>query len=219
MAQFTVTLNSKVNSPPDAIGFNNIIIPDPADVFTFTVIDFTTGTNPQYHDPDGDDPLNVKVLTLPDAPDGVLKLDGVDVIINQEISIIDINASKLTFEPTETVNAFNSEFTFDMSDIGSALYSGLPDGKIEFTVGAQVNQPPTVGDGDQTIEWAASLIFTRAMFTAQTTPAYSDPEGDVADKLKILSLPVDGLLQVDGVDVTINVYLFMYLIMLMKMEI
>lgn len=57
----------------------------------FTVIDFTS----KYTDPDGDPLVKVKIVSLP--PNGVLKLNGVPVIANQEILVADL--SKLTFEP------------------------------------------------------------------------------------------------------------------------
>ena len=41
-------------------------------------------------------------------------------------------------------------------------------------------------------------------FTSNTTPAYADPEGDVADKLKIIDLPSTGSLQFNGIDVSAN---------------
>jgi len=68
-----------------------------------------------------------------------------------------------------------------------------------------VNQPASeVGDGSATINYGETLVYTRAMFTTNTTPPYADPEGDAALNLKVLSLPIAGLLKLSGVNITIN---------------
>ncbi|MDO8994605.1 MAG: Ig-like domain-containing protein, partial [Daejeonella sp.] len=95
----TVTVSiTVVNNPPVV---SNIVktgtgpLPIP-----FTVADFTT----KYTDPNGDPLVKVKIATLPS--NGVLKLNGVPVIINQEIPVADLGG--LTFEPalnfTGTIN-------------------------------------------------------------------------------------------------------------------
>lgn len=77
----------------------------------------------------------------------------------------------------------------------------------QYTVNvtAYENQPPSsVGDGSSTIDYGETLVYTRAMLTSALSPAYSDPEGDPADKLKIITLPGKGKLKLNGVDVIIN---------------
>ena len=69
---------------------------------------------------------------------------------------------------------------------------------------AKVNQPPTIGDGSDTVAHAATIVFASADFTTGTTPAYSDPEGDAANLLRIDSLPANGTLKVSGTPVSLN---------------
>jgi hypothetical protein len=42
------------------------------------------------------------------------------------------------------------------------------------------------------------------MFTTNTVPPYSDPEGDAALNLKVLTLPTIGLLKYNAINVTLN---------------
>jgi gliding motility-associated-like protein len=73
----------------------------------FTVTDFTS----KYTDPDGDPLVKVKIQTLP--PNGVLKLNGIPVTINQEIPVADL--AKLTFEPALNWSG-TTNFTWNGSD-------------------------------------------------------------------------------------------------------
>ena len=74
-----------------------------------------------------------------------------------------------------------------------------------ITVDSYENLPASeVGDGSATINYGETLVYTRAMFTTNTTPPYADPEGDAALNLKVLSLPIAGLLKLSGVNITIN---------------
>ena len=73
----------------------------------FTVADFTS----KYTDPDGDPLVKVRIQTLP--PDGVLKLNGIPVTINQEIPVADL--AKLTFEPALNWSG-TTNFTWNGSD-------------------------------------------------------------------------------------------------------
>ena len=70
---------------------------------------------------------------------------------------------------------------------------------------AYTNQAPTtVGDGTETTAYGNTIVYTRAMFTTNTTPPYSDPEGDAALNLKVITLPTIGTLQLNAVNVTLN---------------
>lgn len=73
----------------------------------FTVTDFTS----KYTDPDGDPLVKVRIQTLP--PNGVLKLNGIPVTINQEIPVADL--AKLTFEPALNWSG-TTNFTWNGSD-------------------------------------------------------------------------------------------------------
>lgn len=74
-----------------------------------------------------------------------------------------------------------------------------------ITVDSYTNLPPTqVGDGAESTNHSEDIVFTGAMFTTNTTPAYADPEGDAALNLKITSLPASGTLKFSGVAVLLN---------------
>ena len=64
--------------------------------------------------------------------------------------------------------------------------------------------PATVGDNTILFGYGVAKVFAAADFTTNTTPAYSDPEGDLPYKLKITSLPTSGSLSFNGSPVTIN---------------
>ena len=71
--------------------------------------------------------------------------------------------------------------------------------------GAYINQPPSaVGDFSTTIDNRTTETLTSAMFTTGTTPPYSDPEGDVADAVRIDTLPSLGILIYDSTNVTVG---------------
>ena len=71
-----------------------------------------------------------------------------------------------------------------------------------ITVDEYTNLPPSlVGDGAETTAHDTDIVFSRVMFTTNTVPAYSDPEGDAALNLKITSLPDSGELYDNGVQI------------------
>lgn len=121
MANFNITITAYDNQPP--------VIGDGARSAThgeevvFTRADFTTNTTPPYSDPEGDLPLNLKVLALP--LEGTLKLSGVDVVLNQEISFItDIDAGNFTFVgDIANLGDADINFEFSISDAGSGNFS------------------------------------------------------------------------------------------------
>ncbi len=122
MATFTINVNQYVNLPPDAIGDNEVTTTN-RQTFVFSQADFTTNTTPPYDDPEGDGPYKLKVKTLPSQ--GLVKLNGINVTINQEILFTQINSGLLTYVPTDTNAAFSVDFDFDISDLGSQQFSGL----------------------------------------------------------------------------------------------
>ncbi|WP_168188881.1 retention module-containing protein [Thiomicrorhabdus sediminis] len=74
---------------PDAAGGNVITCEDTT--YTFTVSDFN------YSDADGDAMQSVRIDSLP--ADGVIYLDGQAISAGTEVSVADVTAGKLTFEP------------------------------------------------------------------------------------------------------------------------
>jgi large repetitive protein len=119
MANFTINISGPANQPPTigdgerSTSYGTMVV--------FKRADFTTNTTPPYSDPEGDAPLNLKVTSLPAG--GTLKLDGIDVTINQEIPFSDIDLNKLTYTPDNANTAAHDvTFGFEISDTGSATY-------------------------------------------------------------------------------------------------
>lgn len=65
-------------------------------------------------------------------------------------------------------------------------------------------RPIAVGANTISILNRTTHVFTLANFTTETSPVYSDPEGDALSYIKILQLPLNGTLKLSGVDVTLN---------------
>lgn len=70
--------------------------------------------------------------------------------------------------------------------------------------GLSNGRPVSIGANTISILNRATHIFTLANFTTQTSPAYSDPEGDALSYVKILTLPPAGTLKLSGVAVQLN---------------
>ena len=196
---YTITNSGLQNGRPTQIGANTISLAYGA-THVFTLANFTTETTPAYSDPEDDALSLIKILTLPSV--GTLKLNGVDVIVGDQITSGQISSGNFTY--VATVDG-DYNFTFDAADVGSNSLSGLSTGIITMSVAVAVNLPPSVvGDNTFNLVYAESKVFTVADFTSGTTPAYVDPEGDPALSVKILTLPANGNLVHNGTNVIVN---------------
>ena len=203
MGLYTINIEAKVNKKPTAIGNNTIVVNHGA-THVFSEANFTTQTVPPYSDPDGDPIKIVQVITTISPGTGDLLYNGSPITNGQEIPMTGIVAGLLTYvSDSGTDTGYNDSFTFDVSDTGSEQFSGLT-GTITMSVSAYVNQAPTSGNNSATIAHASTKVFTVADFTTGTTPAYSDPEGDAAQNLRVNSLPANGTLMLSGSPVTVN---------------
>lgn len=203
MALFTITTLGYINQPPSQIGNNSVEIPIGGS-HVFTLANFTTETNPQYLDPEGDSVSMIKIVSISGSNISV-KLSGIDVIPGQEIPASEIALGNLTAVDDGINNSYhNLSLTFNLSDTGSNTFSS---GSGIMTVEAieEVNSPPTsVGNRTEEINYGDTLVFNRDMFTTLTTPQYSDPENDPAGSLKITSLPNLGSLKLNGNAISAN---------------
>lgn len=201
MAEVTINVNAQSNNPPSQVGNNSFNL-NHKQTYIITVDDLTTNTIPEYLDPEGDDPENLRVSAIPST--GELQLSASAVSVNDIIPFTSIAANNLIYvaEPT-TETAYTDTATFEISDVGSSTYSS-GSGTLTFNVLAKVNEPPTIGDNEDTMDYGDTYVFDTAFFTTGTTPAYSDPEGDAAYLLQIKSLPVGGTLWFNGKEVIIN---------------
>jgi hypothetical protein len=206
MATFTITINSTQNNPPNQVG-NVTFTLDHGGTKVFSKNDFTINTIPQYNDPEGDDLLKIKITNL-NLVNGVFRNTNTSsqININDEILTTDLNSGFIVYDADNTNNdEYSASFSFQVADVGSSTYYTDEDGIVTLDVNAYENLEPTqVGDNSITIEYGETIIFTRAMFTSQTTPPYSDPEGDAALNLKITGLPQDGAIKLNGSNVLLN---------------
>lgn len=203
MSILTLDYQSRPNQRPSRSGQRTLSL-DHDELYTFTVADFTTLTSPTYADPEGDALEAVKITALPGT--GQLLLSSVPISVNDEISSANIAAGNFEYQADPGTTAFykDSATRFQVSDVGSSLFRTTSE-SIVFNVAEQENQAPaTVGDGEMNLDYGETGVFTRAMFTTQTTPPYSDPEGDAALNLRIDSLPTLGDIQLSGVSVIAN---------------
>lgn len=202
MGTMTMDVAGIVNQPPSSIGKVAVTL-DYNELYAFTLIDFTTGANPVFSDPESDDLENVKILTLPLI--GALTINSVPAQVNDEVSSAQIIAGELEYQcDIAEVAGYNDNFTYTASDNGSSSYYSGAAG-VSIVVGDNLNQPPdNVGDNLLSTNYDTDITFTVDNFTTETTPAYSDPEMDPADMLKITSLPTTGKLYDNGVEITIG---------------
>ena len=199
MATMTLEISTQFSRPPSQSGWLSIAMAYGAS-HTFTVANFTTETTPEYV---ADGALShVKVSTLP--VQGALLLSSVAVTVDQEISATDISAGNLVYTSNtiSTAEYNDGNMTFLVSDVVSGLYNSIAE-QVILKVGEDttVNQEPTeVGDVNANVTLGSEVPLTRAMLTEN----YSDPEGDAADKLKILELASFGTVKLNGSPVIVN---------------
>ena len=201
---YTITNSGSTNSRPTQIGANTVATTYGTS-YVFTLADFTTETTPAYSDPEGDALSYIKVLTLPDQ--GELHVDDVAISAGALVTVGTISTGNFKLVPPATAPFTKTDpsFTFDCADAGSNSLSGLDAGIMNLTLTSAPNSAPaTVGDNTILFGYGVAKVFAAADFTTNTTPAYSDPEGDLAYKLKITSLPASGSLSFNGSPVIIN---------------
>ena len=170
----------------DAPTASNDAVTTPEDTaYTFTTADFNyfeADSHIPYHDAEGDIFPHVKIVTLPAADKGDLKLNNVNVSVNAIVTETELGNGNLTYSPPANANGTPyASFTFKVND-------GINDSLLSYTMSVNVtavNDRPT---GRPTVIGAAQVGQT---LTADTS--------DIAD--------VDGLngvsysyqwIQVDG---------------------
>jgi hypothetical protein len=198
MGIITLDINAKPNRPPSQSGWLAIALGYGIN-HTFTVANFTTETTPSYSDPEGDPLKEIKVTSLPTQ--GILKLAGTPIIVNDVITSAQLGGSLFTYESDsgDTDGYTDSYMRFTVSDTGSSTFTTSPK-IVTFTVEGNVNEPPSqVGDGELDIVVGSTTVFTRAMLTVGLNPMYQDPEGDIALNLLVEVVPVFGNLFLSGV--------------------
>ena len=156
---------------------------------TFSASDFTS----QFTDADGEALTKVLIETLPPVSQGILKLNGVTVSVNQEIPLT--NLGLLTFEPAAN---YSGPVTFKWNGSGGIEYAVTANNVNIFLI--SVNDLPVLSPINKTTQEDLPITFTLSDFTSN----YSDPEGDPLSKLLFSSLPptAQGILLLNGSLVT-----------------
>ncbi|SDD06159.1 Calx-beta domain-containing protein [Pedobacter soli] len=156
---------------------------------TFTASDFTS----QFTDADGDALAKIQVVTLPPATQGVLKLNGVNIVAGQEITAA--NLANITFVPAPN---FNGNVSFKWNGSDGTAYAATPN-DVNIVIAA-VNDIPTINNISLTTAEDVNLPFTLANFSNN----YNDLEGDALTKIQLSNLPsnTQGTLLLNGSAIT-----------------
>ena len=109
-----------INLPPLFIGDNEKTIGQ-TDTIVFTSSHFIDSTNPLYFDAEGDQALNLKILSLPEK--GNLYYNGNLVYVNQIIPFTEIDNELLTYTADITNMSETLTFEFAISDSGSGKFT------------------------------------------------------------------------------------------------
>lgn len=166
------------------------------DVFVnFDLADFTSN----FYDPYAFNTLTKVMFTaLTGVNQGVLKLNGINVIANQEISLADISASKLSFVPAPNFNGTTAGIKWTgFNGVESAPVSA--DVNIEVL---SVNDEPSGQDKTLTFALNTNYILQASDF------GFSDASDIVQNTFKsviITSLPASGTLKLDNITITAGV--------------
>ena len=170
----TVTITvSAVDDNPSASDFSKTVAEDTT--LTFAATDFTGA----FSDPDGHTLKSVKIVTLPDAAHGTLKVGAANATANQ--TVVAANLGTIKFEPVANWNG-SASFTYKVTDSDDAESAAA--GTVTITVSA-VDDNPSAGDFSKTVDEDTTLTFAAADFTG----AFSDPDDHTLKSVKIVTLP------------------------------
>ncbi|RYD96448.1 MAG: tandem-95 repeat protein, partial [Sphingobacteriales bacterium] len=185
VAPAKVNINiTPVNDPPvvatvTKTGSKNVTVP-------FSDADFKN----KFTDIDGDLLTKIKIETLPLVTEGTLKLNGVAINAGDEIDAADLHL--ITFVPATN---WSGSTSFTWNGFDGTAYANSP-AAVNITLTDQ-NSRPTVADISKSGPQNVTVPFTVANFTDK----FFDIDGSLT-KIKILSLPANGSLQLNGMPVT-----------------
>jgi len=168
------------------------------ETYTFAASEFLVN----FADADGDGSGDIVIKTLP-AGGGTLTYSSVAVTIGQVIS--QANIPNLVY--TRNVDTpYGDSFTWTVFDDNQIPQQSAA-ATMTVTVLANTENAPAV-IGDNTIYPAnrVETILTLAMFTTDTTAAYSDAEGDLLDAIKIIEISLEntGVFYIEGSPIVVG---------------
>tara|TARA_R110002020_G_scaffold100855_1_gene238033 strand:+ start:141 stop:890 length:750 start_codon:yes stop_codon:yes gene_type:complete len=197
MGVITIDSLARGNQPPNQSGALAITMSQDS-VHVFNQDSFVADTNPVYEDPEGDILEAIKVETIPSI--GSLELSNVPVSAGDIITLVQLTAGDLTYVSSTSEEGYDdNDMTFLVSDIGSSTFTTTPYNVTFAVKGADNEAPNQVGDGEADVELGETYVFTRASLTSLLQPPYEDPENNDAYQLKVVSVPSQGELRLNGV--------------------
>lgn len=190
-----VDIPDNASNTAPTISANTITVS--ATTYTFAASEFLVG----FADADGDGSGNIVIKTLPGA--GTLKLAGIAVTADQIIS----QASIPNLVYTRSVDtAYGTTFTWSVFDDNQNPMLSAATTMTVTVLANTDNIPATIGDNTIYPLNRAVTVLTLAMFTTDTTAAYSDAEGDLLNAIRIdeISLENVGIFKISGTPIVVG---------------
>ncbi|WP_230146329.1 tandem-95 repeat protein, partial [Pedobacter sp. Bi36] len=151
----------------------------------FATVDFTS----KFTDKDNNPLTKIRIVDLP--LNGTLQLNGIAITVGQEIIAADLD--KITFVPNADWNGSTS-FNWNGSDGTAYAVSNAP---VNITV-TPVNDVPVVAAISKSGVEDSPIPFAAADFTSK----FTDKDNNPLTKIRIVDLPLNGTLQLNGVAIT-----------------
>ncbi|MGN8059758.1 beta strand repeat-containing protein, partial [Pedobacter sp. 22163] len=151
----------------------------------FAAVDFTS----KFTDKDNNPLTKIRIVDLP--LNGILQLNGVAITVGQEIIAADLD--KITFVPNADWNGSTS-FNWNGSDGTAYAVSNAP---VNITV-TPVNDVPVVAAISKSGVEDTPIPFAAVDFTSK----FTDKDNNPLTKIRIVDLPLNGTLQLNGVAIT-----------------
>ena len=162
--------------------------------YEFETFYFTTAMFESVYT-DNDDLAYLRIKTLPST--GTLKLNTTNVVVNQIIPVANIQYLNYNYGSLVSVGE-DITFTFQLSD-GTLNHTFSNIATYTICVPEQENEPPTIDNLSLNIDESGDYIFTYNDLTVGIN--YQDREGDNPENLKIISLPDNGTLYYNDIEV------------------
>ena len=150
----------------------------------FTASDFAE----VFEDADGDILIRIRIASLPDQ--GILKLSGNAVKAGDVIESADL--SGLSFEPGQ---GWNGRTSFNWNGADGVSYAAS-EAAVHIRDHAS-NSLPVLKNIEKTGNEDITLWFADSDFS----DAFEDPDGDIPDKIRITTLPSNGVLKLSNAEV------------------
>jgi hypothetical protein len=172
---------------------SGVVLPNVAPTISSFAISLSDATNSynfsdltslsSYSDPEGTSQSSFVVKSLPST--GTLFYNGSEVQLNSLLL-----SPELLVYTREGTGGYSTSFTISAydNDLQVPLESNVATISVGVIQVAVENEPATVGDTNIYGENRITTVFSSADFTTRAVAAYSDPEGDALDAIKILDI-------------------------------